>query len=119
MRGRPATGRDPLVGVRLPKEMIADIDKWAQREKAGDRSKAIRRLVELGLIAKAPGEMKTREPGSRTKRAAKAADMAGRRIDQLDDKSASDEMRAKRKRRLIKGPSEFREMRGDAPKSKK
>jgi len=58
------------------------------------------------------GEMKSREPGSRAKRAAKAADMAGRKIDQLDDKSAPDEVRAQRKRRLIKGPSEFREMRG-------
>jgi hypothetical protein len=56
--------------------------------------------------------MKTRESGSRAKRAAKAADMAGHKIDQLDDKSATDDERAQRKRRLIKGPSEFREMRG-------
>ena len=72
------------------------------------------RLVELGLLAKSPSEMKTQEPGSRAKRAAKAADMAGQKIDQIDDKSASDEMRAQRKRRLIKGPSEFREIRDAA-----
>ena len=48
----------------------------------------------------------------------KAADMAGRKIDQLGDKSAPDEVRAQRKRRLIKGPSEFREMRGQSPKPK-
>lgn len=52
-RGRPATGVDPLVGVRFPQSAIDEIDAWAA--KAGDeisRSEAIRRLVELGLKAK-------------------------------------------------------------------
>jgi len=44
--------------------------------------------------------------------------MAGKMIDQLADKSASPEEQAKRKRRLMKGPPEFREMRGDLPKPK-
>ena len=83
------------------------------------KAEAIRRLIELGLVAKGADEKKAREPGSRAKRAAKAADMAGRKIDQLGDKSAPDEVRAQRKRRLIKGPSEFREMRADSPKSKR
>jgi hypothetical protein len=53
--GRPATGVDPLVGVRFPKEDIAAIDSWA---KANDlsRSHAIRRLVELGLRSRLPTE---------------------------------------------------------------
>jgi hypothetical protein len=34
-RGRPATGVDPLVGVRLPLEMIHLIEKLAAREKPG------------------------------------------------------------------------------------
>ena len=38
------------------------------------------------------------------------------RLDRLADASATDDQRARRKRRLIKGPSEFREMRGRKPK---
>ena len=48
----------------------------------------------------------------------KAADMAGREVDRLGDPSATSEERAQRKRRLIKGPREFRAMRGDLPKTK-
>jgi hypothetical protein len=48
MRGRPATGVDPLVGARFPKESIAQIDAWAKANET-TRSEAIRRLVELGL----------------------------------------------------------------------
>jgi hypothetical protein len=47
-KGRPATGTDPLVGVRIPVELIAEIDAWAMPEQL-TRSEAIRRLVELGL----------------------------------------------------------------------
>ena len=41
----------------------------------------------------------------------KAAEMAGREIDQLGDQTATREERARRKRRLIKGPREFRDIR--------
>jgi Arc/MetJ-type ribon-helix-helix transcriptional regulator len=51
-RGRPATGRDPVSAVRLPVELTAEVDKWAEGHKA-NRSEAIRRLVELGLKVKA------------------------------------------------------------------
>jgi hypothetical protein len=44
--------------------------------------------------------------------------MAGRAIDQLGDQTATVEERAHRKRRLIKGPREFRDVRGDQPKKK-
>jgi hypothetical protein len=50
-RGRPATGRDPVSAVRLPVELSAAVDKWAEDNEA-NRSEAIRRLVELGLKAK-------------------------------------------------------------------
>jgi hypothetical protein len=43
-RGRPATGKDPLVGFRLPKAEIASLDKWA-KAKGYTRSEAIRRLI--------------------------------------------------------------------------
>lgn len=47
-RGRPATGKDPLVTVRLPAAMIAALDKEAGA--AGvNRSEVIRRFVAKGL----------------------------------------------------------------------
>jgi hypothetical protein len=50
-RGRPATGKDPQVVVRMPDALIAEVDAWGV---ANDtmRSEAIRRLVEIGLKAK-------------------------------------------------------------------
>jgi transcriptional regulator with XRE-family HTH domain len=47
----------------------------------------------------------------------KSSEMASEAIDRLGDKSAPVEEQARRKRRLIKGPSEFREMRGQKPKA--
>jgi hypothetical protein len=49
--GRPATGTEPLYGVRMSDELMAQIQKWG-RESSATRSEAIRRLVELGLKAK-------------------------------------------------------------------
>jgi hypothetical protein len=46
----------------------------------------------------------------------KAAELAGRAIDALGDQSATVEERAHRKRHLIKGPREFRDVRCDQPK---
>jgi hypothetical protein len=52
--GRPATGQDPVTAIRLSAELRANVDAWAaaQDDEPG-RSEAIRRLVELGLKAKA------------------------------------------------------------------
>jgi hypothetical protein len=41
----------------------------------------------------------------------KAAKMAGQEIDRLGDQTATREERARRKRQLIKGPREFRDIR--------
>ena len=49
--GRPATGTEPLYGVRISDELMGQIQKWG-RENSATRSEAIRRLVELGLKAK-------------------------------------------------------------------
>src|SRR5580692_1255824 len=111
-RGRPATGRDPFVGVRLPREMIEQIDEWSKQSGAETRSEAIRRLVELGLARTRP------MPRWSPKAASKASDLAARQIDRLGDSSATDEERHARKRRLLKGPREFRDIRGDLPKPK-
>jgi hypothetical protein len=47
-RGRPATGKDPLISLRVPPELKKAIEDWAKREKI-KRSEAIRRFVEEGL----------------------------------------------------------------------
>ena len=49
--GRPATGRNPAVTVRLPAAVLSAAEAWATATGA-TRSEAIRRLVELGLKAK-------------------------------------------------------------------
>jgi hypothetical protein len=52
-RGRPATGQDPLVTVRLPAKLLHDINAWAavyrDNYEGMDRSTAIRCLILLGL----------------------------------------------------------------------
>ena len=94
--------------------MRGRIHAWAagQTDKPG-RSEAIRRLVGVGLETLPPASTRTKK-----KTAVKASEMAGAMIDWLSDKSAPPEERAKRKRRLVKGPSEFREMRNDLSKLK-
>jgi hypothetical protein len=47
-RGRPATGRDPVIALRLPKQTIVALDRWASAEGL-TRSAAARRLIERGL----------------------------------------------------------------------
>jgi hypothetical protein len=112
-RGRPATGRGKTVGVRCHNSLLESIDEWRRSEPdRPTRARAIRRLVERALATAAPsGPAKV---GSRRK----AADLAGQAIDSLGDQTATVEERAHRKRRLIKGPREFREVRGDQPKKK-
>ena len=49
-RGRPATGKDPLMGFRAPPDIRASIVRWAETQlDTPTLSEAIRRLVELGL----------------------------------------------------------------------
>jgi Arc/MetJ-type ribon-helix-helix transcriptional regulator len=110
-RGRPATGKDPLVSARLPQTLIDQVEHWAASNEAS-RSEAIRRLVELGLT------VKTRSAPSERQRAA-LADLASKAIDSLAAGTPDNNEKASRKRRLIKGPEEFREDRVDVPKARK
>lgn len=53
MRRRVATGQDPLVGARLPLELVSFVDVWAADFSPHmTRAEAIRCLVELGLKAR-------------------------------------------------------------------
>jgi len=109
--GRPATGKDPVRAIRLSDEFLEKIDGWAaKQEDRPGRSEAIRRLVELGLA------VRTRSVPSERQRAA-LEDLASKAIDSLAVEAPDDE-KASRKRRLLKGPKEFREMRVDRPRSK-
>ena len=54
MRGRPATGTAPLVGVQMTEEFQAGIRAWSKKQPDDQAlASAIRRLVEIGLKAKA------------------------------------------------------------------
>jgi len=49
-RGRPATGTNQSIGVRLPPEALESIDAWRARQPGlPGRPEAIRRLIEAGL----------------------------------------------------------------------
>jgi hypothetical protein len=55
MRGRPATGTAPLVGVRMTEDFQAEIRAWSKKQSDNPPlATAIRRLVELGLKVKTP-----------------------------------------------------------------
>jgi hypothetical protein len=57
--GRPATGKDPMIGLRAPPELRKAIEAWAsQQEDTPGLSEAIRRLVERGLNAQSIGRGK-------------------------------------------------------------
>jgi Arc/MetJ-type ribon-helix-helix transcriptional regulator len=47
-----SAGKNPLVGFRLPPEMMEAVDNWAARNKTASRSEALRALIEHGLKSK-------------------------------------------------------------------
>jgi hypothetical protein len=115
LMGRPP-GRlqDRLLQMRASDKFLRSIDGW--RLKQADRpsrAEAIRRLVEQALASKGAARPASKEAAS------KAVKMAARELEPLGDKSMPLEERDRRKRALIKGPKEFREMRGDQPKIKR
>jgi hypothetical protein len=113
-RGRPKKqgGVDPVSAVRLSATLTKQVDAWGEDHEA-NRSEAIRRLVELGLKVKTPAR-----PVSKPGRRLRAQELATTAIEKIIDPSAPPEERAQRRRRLTKGPPEFREDRVDLPKAK-
>jgi hypothetical protein len=101
--------------MRLSDELIANVDAWAaQQDDQPGRSEAMRRLVELGLKGEKPIRAIRTTPNK-----LRAQELAAHAIEKMADPSAPPEERAQRRRRLTKGPSEFREDRVDLPKAKK
>jgi hypothetical protein len=109
-----AVGAAGTRAIKLPPKLVAAVDAW--RKQAGvTRSEAILRLVKLGLRVKSEQTPSAENRMARGEKAAKASAMAGRTIDGLvDDDSSTKEQKMQRKRRLIKGPTEFRDMRDRA-----
>ena len=104
---RQDPARDAVSAVRLPTALTAEVDLWAVHNGAETRSDAIRRLVEIGL--EHSRSLRRRTPQS----AARASQLASEQIDKLADPSLPEPERYARKRRLIKGPKEFRGWRTD------
>jgi hypothetical protein len=113
-RGPPrTTGPGTLVGLRCHQPFLDAVDGWrARQDDKPTRPAAVVRLAELGLTVSSAGQ-----PSARA--ASKAADLAANEIDRMTDQSASVEEQATRKRRLLKGPGEFRDIREDRPKKGK
>ena len=105
------TGTGMTIGVRMLDDRIATVDAWiAMQEDELSRPEAIRRLVELGLTVKS----KPARPTSAS--AHRAKELAATVIDSLTPVRTDVEEKASRKRRLLKGPEEFREVRVDRAK---
>jgi len=105
-RVRPVTGKDPARTFRLSDQLIESVDAWASNQQdQPSRSEAIRRLVEIGLTTRSG--------------AVRAKDLATKAVERIIDPSVPTEERARRRRQLTKGPTEFREDRVDQPKAKK
>jgi hypothetical protein len=112
--GRPRTGTTPLMGFRADPVIRASIIRWAENQPdTPTLSEAIRRLVELGLSIKTPAQ-----PVSQPGRRLRAQELATIAIEKIINPAAPPEERALRRRRLTKGPTEFREARVDQPKVK-
>jgi len=114
-RGRPATtGAGTQIGERWHDPELVAIDAWiASNDKTLTRGQAIRRLVELGLKVK-PAAKPVGKPGRRLR----AQELAAKAIEGMIDPAAPPEERAQRRRRLTKGPLEFRENPVDLPKAR-
>lgn len=112
-RGRPATGQGIQIGTRWSETTVAAIEIWAAHQvDSPGRSEAIRRLVEMALAGATTGRPK------KSAASPKPSELAAAQIDRLIDKTVPVEEQETRKRRLLKGPSEFREVRVDRKKPK-
>jgi hypothetical protein len=102
------------MGFRASPVMRASVVRWAENQPDNPSlSEAIRRLVEIGLSK--PSDQ-PRVLSTSTEGAARADELAGKVIDKKIDPKAPAEEREVRKRKLVKGPGEFRNARVDRPK---
>ncbi len=97
------------INVRMKRDLLASLDRWIEGLSGAKLSRpgAIRRLVEMGLSHSAG--RRGLSDAARAQASAIAADV----VDQLTDSMAPADEQQKRKRKLIHGPREFREIRQD------
>lgn len=95
--------------IRFSEELLEQIDAWVddQRDPSLGRLEAIRRLVVLGLLNAVPSR------AARSETSSESSQLASDQLDRMSDKSATAEDQRTRKRRLLSGPSEFRDVRKD------
>jgi hypothetical protein len=112
-RGRPATGQGVQIGTRWPEQTVAAIDAWASSNET-TRTEALRRLVDLGLSKSS--QQKAQILSTSRQGAARAAELAAKVIEKKFPPDTPAEEKAVRKRKLIQGPSVFRDTRKDHPR---
>jgi hypothetical protein len=96
-----------MMGFRAPPHLRTSIEAWAAASEL-TLSEATRRLVEIGL------ERHSKSVGKPSARSVeRAKQLAAKVIDGLLNPAAPAEEAANRKRQLLKGPEEFREVRHD------
>jgi hypothetical protein len=115
----------------LVPNQLARLDAWiGEQDDKPSRPEAVRRLFEIGLsvdrggvrkipVIVASGDARAQSRVKSRKTAKKAADLAAAQLDKLGDPSLPAEEHQMRKRRLIKGPREFRDIRADQPGAKR
>ena len=100
--------------VRLHPPLLTNLDDWAKHQSdKPSRPEAIRRILEHTLATKRGVESLAKKAAANA-----ASELAAREIERVSDKSVPREERESRKRKLIHGPKEFREIRSDKPKTK-
>ncbi|MCP3411843.1 hypothetical protein [Bradyrhizobium sp. CCGB01] len=109
---RRRTGLDPISAVKMPEELTAAVDAWAEAHHLS-RSAAICRLVELGLKIAPPARTSSRPIASD---ATRIEELAVHEIEALLDPALPVGERERRIRRLTEGPPEFSRERIDLPK---
>ena len=104
-----------MMGFRADPVIRAEIVRWAENQPdMPSLSEAIRRLVEIGLSKSTPLK-RPRVLSTAKQSAARAVELAAKTIDKHIDPKAPPEEREVRKRKLIQGPSVFRDARKDRP----
>jgi hypothetical protein len=66
-RGRPATGHDPAVSIRIPQYFIDETDAWAKATSVS-RAEAFRKIIEMGLAARSKKATASSAPAKKAKR---------------------------------------------------
>ena len=132
-----------MLGFRATDELRGKIVHWAEFQPDVPKlSEAVRRLVELGLTVKTKArptgrpssalvadlaaeaidslgpKVKAPRPAGKLGRKLRAQELATKAIEKIIDPAAPPEERTQRRRRLTKGPPEFRDARIDQPKAK-